>query len=76
MSNPTQHHLDLAYHILSYVIFTQDKGLTLYGSHPITAYATANASYANHADKKSYLGFTIHIGNNNAATYSHSKNPN
>ena len=47
--------------------------LYVIGSHPIIAYATADASYANHADRKSHLGFTIHIGNNDAATYSYSK---
>jgi hypothetical protein len=73
MSKPTEHHLDLAYRILSYVTTTQQVGLTFSGQHPIELYATADASYATHDDRKSHLGYTIHLGNPNASSYTSSK---
>lgn len=73
MKSPTEFHLQLAYKVLAHIISTKHQGLNFKFNVPISLNASADASYASHSDRKSHLGITLHIGDNNAAFYSASK---
>jgi len=67
MKSPTEFHLQLAYKILAHIISTKHQGLNFKFNVPISLNASVDASYASHSDRKSHLGITLHIGDNNAA---------
>jgi hypothetical protein len=48
--------------ILSYVAGTPSLGLTFHGGSSTTLMATVDSSYANHADRRSQYGITLHLG--------------
>jgi hypothetical protein len=73
MKQATQHDLDVAHRILSYIIGTKDMGLTFQGKGDITLWTTCDASYANHPDRKSHFGITMHIGDGSGSIHSVSK---
>jgi hypothetical protein len=60
--------------ILSYVAGTPSLGLTFHGGSSTTLMATVDSSYANHADRRSQYGITLHLGSFDSGTvYSVSK---
>eukprot|EP01031_Cornospumella_fuschlensis_P031801 gene31801-38441_t len=59
--------------ILQYVAGTPTLGLTFQSSEGIKLYATVDASYGNHTDRKSHTGVTLHIGRTSGSFLSRSK---
>ena len=72
-TNPSARHLSHVNRILRYVVSTKDLGLCFHSGEGIVLYATADASYAVHSDRKSHSGYTLHIGRNSGSLYSFSK---
>lgn len=48
--------------VLDYMVNTPDLGLVLGGLGGVNLYATVDASYGTHDDRKSHSGCTLHIG--------------
>ena len=59
--------------LLDYLVNTSDLGLVLGGHGGVILYATVDASYGTHADRKSHSGCTLHIGVDAGAFLSRSK---
>ena len=59
--------------LLDYLVNTPDLGLVLGGHGGVILYATVDASYGTHADRKSHTGCTLHIGVGSGAFLSRSK---
>ena len=59
--------------LLDYLVNTPDLGLVLGGHGGVTLYATVDASYGTHADRKSHTGCTLHIGVESGAFLARSK---
>ena len=59
--------------LLEYLVNTPDLGLVLGGAGGVVLYATVDASYGTHADRKSHTGCTLHIGVGSGAFLSRSK---
>ena len=59
--------------ILWYVAGTRNLGLRFKSGEGIILYATVDAAYANHIDRKSHTGVTLHIGRNSGSFKSLSK---
>lgn len=60
--SPTLSDLVAVHRILLYVAGTRQLGLHFHSGEGIILYATVDASYANHIDRKSHTGCTLHIG--------------
>jgi hypothetical protein len=73
MKQATNQHMTTAIRILHYLIGTKNLGRTLGGKSNLNLWATADASYASHDDRKSHYGFTLHFGEESGAFYSTSK---
>jgi hypothetical protein len=65
--SPTVQDMSGVDRILSYIACTKDKCLTLHSGEGVKLYATVDASYCCHADRKSQSGCTLHIGRNSAS---------
>ena len=59
--------------ILDYLVNTPELGLVLGGLGEVVLYATVDASYGTHDDRKSHSGRTLHIGEGSGAFLSRSK---
>jgi hypothetical protein len=59
--------------VLQYIAGTPDHGLVFFSDEGVVLYCTVDASYGNHADRKSHSGCTLHIGRNSSAFLSRSK---
>ena len=59
--------------LLEYLVHTPDLGLVLGGHGVVILYATVDASYGTHADRKSHTGCTLHIRVGSGAFLSRSK---
>ena len=59
--------------VLDYLVNTPDLGLVLGGHGPVRLWATVDASYGTHEDRKSHTGCTLHIGDGSGAFLSRSK---
>jgi hypothetical protein len=71
--NPTVADLAAVHRILLYVAGTRHFGLHFHSGEGIVLYATVDASYASHQDRKSHTGFTLHIGKSSGSVCSKSK---
>jgi len=71
--SPTERHLSLVNKLLEYVVHTKDIGLRFHSGEGIVLYASSDASYACHPDRKSHTGITLHIGRHSGSLYSMSK---
>ena len=59
--------------VLDYLVNTPDLGLVLGGHGGVVLYATVDASYGTHEDRKSHSGCTLHIGEGSGAFLSRCK---
>ena len=59
--------------VLEYLVHTPELGLVLGGHGGVKLYATVDASYGTHEDRKSHSGCTLHIGAGSGAFVSRSK---
>ena len=59
--------------IFLYLAGTRTLGLCFHSGEGIVLYATVDASYANHLDRKSHTGCTLHIGKRSGSFHSRSK---
>ena len=59
--------------VLDCLVNTPDLGLVLGGHGGVVQYATVNASYGTHEDRKSPSGCTLHIGEGSGAFLSRCK---
>jgi hypothetical protein len=75
MHQATQQHLLTAIRCLSYLLGTRDLGRVFggYNDEAITLWATSDASYACHDDRKSHFGISLHLGSASGAFQSVSK---
>ena len=65
--------MDTIDRVLDYLVNTADLGLVLGGLGGVKLYATVDASYGTHDDRKSHSGCTLHIGVNSGAFLSRSE---
>ena len=70
---PTEADMVAVDRILQYVAGTPTMGLFFKSGEGVKLYATVDASYGNHSDRKSHTGCTLHIGLNSGAFVSRSK---
>ena len=70
---PTEADMIAVDRILQYVAGTPTMGLVFKSGEGVKLYATVDASYGNHLDRKSHTGCTLHIGRNSGAFLSRSK---
>jgi len=68
--SPTEYHFSLVNTLLEYVVSTKDLGLRFHSGEGIVLYASSDASYACHPDRKSHSGITLHIGRHSGSLYS------
>jgi hypothetical protein len=74
MKQATNHHLSTAIRCLSYLLGTPSLGRTFGGKgESINLWATADASYACHDDRRSHFGISLHLGSQSGAFHSVSK---
>jgi len=59
--------------IFLYLAGTRSLGLCFHSGEGVVLYATVDASYANHLDRKSHTGCTLHIGKHSGSFHSRSK---
>ena len=71
--SPTVHDMKVMDRVLQYIAGTPHLGLTFSSTEGVILYATVDASYANHIDRKSHSGCTLHIGRTSGAFLSRSK---
>ena len=71
--NPTGRDMEAVDRILWYVAGTRTLGLRLFSGEGIKLYCTVDAAYANHLDRKSHTGVTLHIGRHSGSFHSVSK---
>ena len=70
---PTKHDMARIDRICHYIAGTPHLGLTLGSIEGVRLYATVDASYGTHDDRKSHSGCTLHIGKQSGAFISRSK---
>jgi len=70
---PTGKNMQAVDRILWYIAGTKHLGLRFHSGEGITLYCTVDAAYANHFDRKSHTGVTLHIGRKSASFNSVSK---
>jgi len=63
LSNPTLDNMNAINRVLNYVASTPNLGITYTASGNLDLHATIDSSYANHSDRKSQYGYTVHLGN-------------
>jgi hypothetical protein len=76
LQNPTQLDMENINHILKYIKNTRLLGITFKASSSDTffsLYGYIDASYANHADRKSHYGISLHLGDNTGSFHAVSK---
>jgi hypothetical protein len=73
MHNPTKQDMNNVDRILQYIYNTKELGITFSASEDSQLYAFIDASYANHPDRKSHYGVSMHYGRNNGAFHVASK---
>ena len=71
--SPTQEDVLAVHRIFLYLAGTPSLGITLYSGEGIVLYATVDASYGNHTDRKSHTGCTLHIGRRSGSFSTRSK---
>ena len=71
--SPTIQDMKSVDRVLQYIASTPDHGLVFYSKEGVVLYATVDASYGNHDDRKSHSGCTLHIGRTSGAFLSRSK---
>ena len=59
--------------VLEYLVHSPELGLVLGGHGGVKLYATVDASYGTHTDRKSHSGCTLHIGEGSGAFLARSK---
>ncbi len=60
--SPTQEDVIAVHRIFLYLAGTPSLGITLHSGKGTVLYATVDASYGNHIDRKSHTGCTLHMG--------------
>jgi len=70
---PTAKDMQATDRILWYIAGTKHLGLRFQSGEGIILYCTVDAAYANHEDRKSHTGVTLHIGRNSGTVNSVSK---
>jgi len=73
LQSPTQLDMSNIDHILEYIRNTQNFGITFRATDDDKLYGYVDASYANHDDRKSHYGISLHFGKNNGSFYVASK---
>jgi hypothetical protein len=73
MKSAKSNHLDAAHRILDYIWSTKDYVFLFNGADGLNFYATTNASYASHVDRKSHYGITMHMNSSFGSYLSISK---
>jgi hypothetical protein len=71
--SPTQEDVIAVHRIFLYLAGTPSLGITLHSGEGIVLYATVDASYGNHIDRKSHTGCTLHIGRHSGSFLTRSK---
>lgn len=71
--SPTQEDVIAVNRIFLYLAGTPSLGITLHSGEGIVLYATVDASYGNHIDRKSHTGCTLHIGRRSGSFLTRSK---
>jgi hypothetical protein len=71
--SPRMHDMTTINHLLQYCIGTPEMGLTFTSANDITLYASVDASYGNHDDRRSHTGCTLHLGATSGAFISRSR---
>ena len=71
--SPTQEDVLAVHRIFLYLAGTPSLGITLHSGEGIVLYATVDASYGNHIDRKSHTGCTLHIGRHSGSFLTRSK---
>jgi hypothetical protein len=71
--SPTLFDMKAIDRVLQYIASTPDYGLVFSSTEGVVLYATVDASYGNHEDRKSHSACTLHIGRNSSAFMSRSK---
>ena len=71
--SPLRGDMDTLDRVLDYLVNTPELGLVLGGHGGVILYATVDASYGTHADRKSHTGCTLHIGKGSGAFMARSK---
>ena len=71
--SPTQEDVISVHRIFLYLAGTPSLGITLRSGEGIILYATVDASYGNHVDRKSHTGCTLHIGRRSGSFLTRSK---
>ena len=72
-SAPTVGDSNAVQRIFLYLAGTHLLGLCFHSGEGIVLYATVDAAYANHLDRKSHTGCTLHIGRKSGSFHSRSK---
>ena len=62
MQSPTSSDMKAVNRILNYIAATSTLGITYHATGSLDLKATIDSSYANHPDRKSQYGYTIHLG--------------
>jgi hypothetical protein len=73
LQNPNQLDMINIDHILKYIKNTKDFGITYKACTDNKLYGYIDASYANHEDRKSHYGISLHLGNENGSFHTVSK---
>ena len=71
--SPTQEDVLAVHRIFLYLAGTPSLGITFHSGEGIVLYATVDASYGNHIDRKSHTGCTLHIGRHSGSFLTRSK---
>jgi hypothetical protein len=71
--SPNRRDMELANRILMYLRNTREQGLTFSGTGGVKLSMTVDASYAEHPDRKSHYGITLHVGDNSGSVQTISK---
>mmetsp|Transcript_8391 Transcript_8391/g.8562 ORF Transcript_8391/g.8562 Transcript_8391/m.8562 type:complete len:430 (-) Transcript_8391:3519-4808(-) len=70
---PTEFDMTCVDRVLDYVAGTPNAGIRFHKHIPVILYATVDASYGMHEDRKSHTGCTVHIGNQSGPFIARSK---
>jgi hypothetical protein len=71
--SPNRRDMELANRILMYLHKTREQGLTFSGNGGVKLSMTVDASYAEHPDRKSHYGISLHVGDNSGSVQTISK---
>jgi hypothetical protein len=70
---PCRGDMELVDRILSYMYATREHGLTFTGKGGVKLSMTVDASYAEHPDRKSHYGISLHVGDESGSVQTVSK---